>query len=214
MTIIRYARRAAAHKYEMWGLLRADTSRALRVRVEGIILWVHVCLHVLCMHSWRAGLYTSVENSQFMQSNVFFREFERRAICKAMLAMKAVCSSDVDDIGGVVCSSLLCCGCGFCMCLYAACAMIRLVLLKHGSWKWFVFCAFLCFAIHDVWLRDVVHGMEVICVVCSSLLRDVNNNEPSVLLFKHSTQDLGLHPHQKHDDAANGSNWKMGRIFF
>ena len=69
-----------------------------------------------------------------------------------------------------------------------------------------MFCAFLCFAIHDVWLRDVVHGMEVICVVCSSLLRDVNNNEPSVLLFKHGTQDLGLRPHQEHDDAANGSN--------
>ena len=45
--------------------------------------------------------------------------------------------------------------------------------------------------------------MEVICVVCSSVLRDVNNNEPSVLLFKHGTQDLGLRPHQEYD-AANG----------
>ena len=152
-----------------------------------------------------------------MQSNVLCREFERRAVCKATLAMKAVCYSDVDDIGGVVCSSLLCCGRGFCMCGMLCVllrAMIRCVLLKQGSWKWFVFYAFLCFATHDVCLSDVVHGMEVICVVCSSVLRDVNNNEPSVLLFKHGTQDLGLCPHQEHDDAANGSNWKMGRIFF
>ena len=45
--------------------------------------------------------------------------------------------------------------------------------------------------------------MEVICVVCSSVLRDVNNNEPSVLLLKQGTQDLVLRPHQEHD-AANG----------
>ena len=32
--------------------------------------------------------------------------------------------------------------------------------------------------------------MEVICVVCSSVLRDVNKNKPSVLLLKHGTQDL------------------------
>ena len=68
-----------------------------------------------------------------------------------------------------------------------------------------MFYAFLCFATHDVCLLNVIHGIEVICVVCSSVLRDVNNNEPSVLLFKHSAQDLGLRPHQEHD-AANGSN--------
>ena len=62
-----------------------------------------------------------------------------------------------------------------------------------------LFCALL----HDMCFSNVVHGMEVICVVCSSVLRDVNNNEPSVLLFKHGPQDLGLRPHQEHD-AANG----------
>ena len=59
-----------------------------------------------------------------MQRNVLCREFERRAVCKATLAMKAVCSSDVDDIGGVVCSTVLCCGHGFCMRLML-CVLLR-----------------------------------------------------------------------------------------
>ena len=66
-----------------------------------------------------------------------------------------------------------------------------------------MFYTFLCFATHDMFLSNVVHGMEVICVVCSSVLRDVNNNEPSVWLLKHGPQDLGLRPHQE-NDAANG----------
>ena len=52
--------------------------------------------------------------------------------------LNTVCSSDVDDIGGVVCSTVLCCGHGFCMCLMLCVllrAMIRCVLLKQGFWK-------------------------------------------------------------------------------